>query len=237
MSYLDLEQLEEIPTRAFRDAHPYPWINPAGLITEAGHRALVESLPDVSGFKTLFGVKRLHGQQNHDRYALEYSDDLALPAPWKSFAEELRGTPYRRFLARMFDTEAFDINMHWHYTPNGCSVSPHCDARRKIGSHIFYFNTERDWKPNWGGETLVLDDGGRLDRKSAPRFEDFDEVIPSQAIGNYSLLFAQGDTSWHGVREITCPDDHLRKVFIVVVNRRSPSVWVRRALGRLPKGY
>ena len=43
-------------------------------------------------------------------------------------------------------------------------------------------------------------------------------MIPAQAIGNRSLLFARGESSWHGVREIRCPPDRYRKVFIVVVN-------------------
>jgi len=33
----------------------------------------------------------------------------------------------------------------------GCAVSPHCDAVRKLATHIFYFNTEADWDPGWGG--------------------------------------------------------------------------------------
>jgi hypothetical protein len=41
-------------------------------------------------------------------------------------------------------------------------VSPHCDSPKKLGSHIFYLNTKEDWDPSWGGETLILDDGGRL---------------------------------------------------------------------------
>ena len=51
------------------------------------------------------------------------------------------------------------------------TCSPHCDAVWKLGSHIFYFN--EDWNPGWGGETLVLDDGGRFSRRSAPDFDDF----------------------------------------------------------------
>jgi hypothetical protein len=97
-------------------------------------------------------------------------------------------------------------------------VSPHCDARHKIGSHIFYFNTEEDWDPSWGGETLILDDGGRFDRRSAPRFDEFDRVITAPALGNCSLLFARRANSWHGVREIRCPEGAYRKVFIVVLN-------------------
>lgn len=237
MGYLDLERLAAIDPASFRDRAPYPWLNPAGLLSEGGYRRLIESLPDVSVLQPVFGAKRSHGQQSHDRYALEYDDTLAVAGSWKDFATELRGPAYRRFLARMLGTDAFDLNLHWHYTPNGCSVSPHCDSTRKLGSHIFYFNTEQDWDEAWGGETLILDDGGRMGPKAAPRFEEFDRIIAARATGNRSLLFARTDRSWHGVKEIKCPPDKLRKIFVVVINRRSPLVWLRRRLGLLPKGY
>lgn len=237
MSYLDFDRLKATDPASFQNRHPYPWLNPEGLLTDDGYRQLVETLPDVSQFDAIFGRDRMYGQQSHDRYALEYDDDLPVADCWKAFVGELKSERYRGFLARMFGVSSFDMNFHWHYTPNGCSVSPHCDATRKLGSHIFYFNTEKDWDPTWGGETLVLDDGRRFGRKESPGFGDFDQVIPSEAIGNYSLLFERTDRSWHGVSEIRCPEGALRKVFIVVVNRRTPIVWVRRKLGRLPKGY
>lgn len=235
MSYLDFERLDKIDPSSFRTQKPYPWINPAGLLTDEGYRRLRETLPDVSQLNPGFGLRRLHGQRSHDRYTLEYSDDLDVADAWKEFADELKGPDYRGFLGRLLGSSAFDLNLHWHYTPNGCSVSPHCDSKRKLGSHIFYFNTEGDWDPAWGGETLVLDDGGRFGRKMAPGFDDFDRVMPSQALGNYSFLFAQTAHSWHGVREVQCPRDRLRKIFVVVINKRSPVTWLRRLFGYLPK--
>ena len=92
----------------------------------------------------------------------------------------------------MLGRRFFSLRFHWHYTPNGCSISPHCDSKTKFGSHIFYFNTAADWDPAWGGQTVLLDDGGRLTPKSAPRFEDFDRVITAETLGNRSLLFARG---------------------------------------------
>ena len=175
------------------------------------------SLPEPELFDKRFGEKRKHGQAPHDRLALEFRPDLPLAQPWRDFVDELRGPAYRSFLERMFGRRALRIILHWHYTPNGCSVSPHCDARRKLGSHIFYFNTDKNWQADWGGETLILDDHGRFLADSAPKFEDFDRIMPAKAIGNYSLLFMRRERSWHGVKEIRCPPDRLRKVFIVVI--------------------
>ena len=116
-------------------------------------------------------------------------------------------------------------------------MSPHCDSRRKLGSHIFYFNTAQDWNPAWGGETLLLDDGGSFNRKSAPHFDDFRHVTVAEALDNRSLLFARTGHSWHGVREIKCPEGQLRKVFIIVINRYTPVDRVQRFFGKSPKGY
>jgi len=224
MTYLDYDRLDGLDAEAFRSQNPYPWINPEGLLTPEGQRRLLATLPDLSLFTRRFGVRRSHGQASHDRFALEYRTDLHVADDWHAFVSELRGPRYQRFLTRMFDRRLLRLKFHWHLTPRGCSVSPHCDAARKLGSHIFNLNTAQDWEPAWGGQTLILDDAGRFERTSAPRFEDFDRVIAADSMGNRSLLFARRGNSWHGVRELMCPEGWLRKVFIVVVDD-----WVRSA--------
>lgn len=235
MSYLDFDRLGTLDPHAFQAQTPYPWINPEGLLTPDGYQRLVDSLPEVSQFAPRFGVKRAHGQLSHDRYGLEYSPSLQLAPAWQEFIDELTSSTYQRFVCRMFGVRAVDLRFHWHYTPRGCSVSPHCDAQHKLGSHIFYFNA--DWNPAWGGETLILDDGGRFDRRSAPQFEDFDRLLTPQALGNRSLLFERKKNSWHGVRPLGCPEGQLRKVFIVVINRYSALDRIRRLFGGKSKGY
>jgi hypothetical protein len=32
------------------------------------------------------------------------------------------------------------------------------------------------------------------------------------------MFFQRTDHAWHAVREITCPEDKMRRIFIVVVN-------------------
>ncbi len=237
MSFLDFSRLSAIAPNQFQQAHPYPWINPEGLLTEEGHQELLATLPDVSLFQRRFGVTRAHGQQSHDRYTLEYEEDLPLAPAWEAFIAELYDKQYQTWLKHLFNVHSLELTFHWHYTPHGCSVSPHCDAKHKLGSHIFYLNTEQDWEESWGGETVILDDAGKYDRKSAPKFEDFKKATVSRAIGNYSLLFARRGNSWHGVREIHCPPDKMRKVFIVVVNRFTLLDRVQRLFGKSAKGY
>jgi len=238
MTYLDYTRLNKIDPKMFRAQEPFPWLNPDGLLTDEGYQRLRETLPDIALFERRFDAPRKYGQKCHDRYTLVWSTDPPVPSPWKEFIAELEGRDYRTFWESLLETSAFSLNYHWHYTPNGCSVSPHCDAKRKLGSHIFYFNTKDDWDPSWGGTTVILDDHGRFHSDSAPNFEDFDHVIESQALGNYSLLFTRKGNSWHGVREIHCPEGALRKVFIVEIIHQSLASRVRYSLfGQHAAGY
>ena len=218
MTYLNFDLLESIDPQQFRAISPYPWMNPEGTLTEDGYTRLLATLPKVENMQPFFGVARKHGQQPHDRYVLEYSDKAVISDEWKAFIEELRSERYMHFLRAMFGRGRLWLNFHWHYTPASASVSPHCDSPRKLGSHIFYFNTPQDWDPSWGGETVVLDDEGRFPTKSAPRWEDFPRSWTSNAMGNRSFLFARRGNSWHGVREIRSPEGKYRRVFIVVIN-------------------
>jgi len=216
--YLDFEKLEAIDPETFRATKPFPYANPEGLLTDEGYQRLLDNMPDISMFEKIFGYRRLAGQEPHNRYALEWTPDADVPVPWQEFVAELRSDRYRNAVARLMGGRKVEFRFHWHYTPNGCSVSPHTDSKREHGSHLFYFNAEGEWDPAWGGDTLVLDDGGRLDFESAPTYEDFVAEIPAKSIGNYSLLFERTDHAWHAVREIRCPEGRMRRLFIVVVS-------------------
>lgn len=232
MKFLDSDRLASLDEREFQRRRPYPWANPSGLLTREGYELLRATLPDVSLFEPSFGKPRSHGQEPHDRYALEYHSGVDVPQAWHEFVAELRGEEYGRFLRRMLGRRHLRLSFHWHYAPRGCSISPHCDARRKIGSHIFYFNDTDDWDPAWGGQTLVLDDGGRFHPHSAPRFEEFQSIQAAKAVGNRSFLFARSRASWHGMYPLECPEDAMRRVFIVVVNHWARGL-VRAVRGRL----
>ncbi len=225
--YLDLEKLAALDPVAYQTRDPYPYANPEGVLYEEAHRKLIENLPPLELFHAIEGKKRAHGQKPHDRLTLEYEDGLPLPSPWQEFVDELREGPYVEAMCRLVGVPRIDLRFHWHWAARGNSVSPHCDALRKYGSHIFYLNNDSDWDPAWGGETIVLDDSGRFSRNSAPDFDEFDREIHADAGHNRSFIFTRRGDSWHGVREITCPEGHYRKVFIVVLNKPS---WRQRLL-------
>lgn len=236
MKYIDSKTIENIEAGAFRDQQPFPWVNPHGFLTDSGYRELVETMPDLESMTPSFGVQRKYGQNSHERYLLEYTDDLELPLPWHAFIEELKGDQYRQLVRELLGSSHIRLRFHWHYTPNGCSVSPHCDARGKLGSQIFYMNDENDWQQDWGGETVILNDNGRFSAQSSPQFDDFDEEIAAQTMNNRSLIFGRRGNSWHGVREISCPEGAYRKVFIVVYEDMNPRKVLIKRLSRLIKG-
>jgi hypothetical protein len=233
MNYLDYEKLENFEGREFRQRKPYPWTNPQGILTDEGFQYLVSHLPDFSLFEKSFGYARRFGQKGHDKYALHYDRNLPIDPAWHAFVEELQAPPYRRFLRKLYGLRPMKLSFHWHWSESGNSVSPHCDSRSKIGSHIFYLNTDDDWKAEWGGQTLVLDDHGKLSWQSAPEFSEFEEPIVADAIGNRSMAFKRTPHSWHGVKAIDCPDGYFRKVFIVAVERVRPIREIRRLLKSL----
>jgi len=230
VKYLDPERLARLDDAGFRRRDPYPWVNPEGLLRDTAFRQLLADLPPLEQMQASFGVQRKHGQMSHDRYVLEWEEGLDVAESWKEFVAELQGEEYHAFVRRMLGSNGFELTFHWHYAPRGCSISPHCDALRKLGSHIFYFNPP-DWDPAWGGGTLVLDDHGRLNRRSAPSFDDLDEVECSDPLGNRSLLFVRRHNSWHGMRPLACPEGRLRRVFIVVLNRVTPLDRAKRLVG------
>ena len=231
MTILDADKLAALDPAEVRDRKPFPWLHVEKLITDQGYRRLLDSLPDKSEFDRIYGKRRPGGQKPHNRYALQYKPWKSYPEPWAELIAELNGPLYKNFVANVVGHNKFLLHCHWHYTPVGCSVSPHTDAPWKYGSHIFYLNTEDDWDEAWGGNTVVLDDGGRFKVRSAPKFEDFDREISAPSMGNRSLFFARNDHSWHGVKELNCPEDKLRKVFIVEIRKPDPIMALRTRLG------
>lgn len=238
MDYLNLQYLRSISAESFQHRQPYPWVSMEGALTPDGFERLRETLPEVSRFVRHENEKRGYGQGPHNRYILHYLPGTAIDQPWREFLAELHGEVYQSFLHRMLGTDKkFTLTLEWYYAWQGCSVSPHCDAARKLATHIFYFNTEADWKSDWGGEILILDDKKGWKAHSAPAFDQLVTSASLDAWGNRSLLFQRTPHSWHGVRPLGCPSDGMRKLFIVTVNIPSFQVWWRHLRGKDPDGY
>jgi len=240
MNYLNLECINAVSASAFQLQKPYPWAQMQDTLTPEGWNKLRATLPDMTKFQQMVGVKRGYGQEPHNRGILHYREGLALAEPWKAFIAELRGKEYESFLRRMLGLAPGNriiLTMEWYYAWQGCSVSPHCDARRKLATHIFYFNTENDWDPDWGGEILILDSEKRFATHSGPSFDELKTAAMLEPWGNESLFFQRTQHSWHGVRPLQCPPGKLRRLFLITVNVPSFQVWWRGVRGKDPDGY
>lgn len=236
MQFLDLRKLEAIDVEEFWAQKPFPWLNPVDLLYPEAFNILTAQLPDFKLFSREEGGERLYGQKPHNRYQLIYKKGLPIPAVWQEFINELNGRTYTLFVRRLFGLKWFDsfhLDFRWAFATKGDSVSPHCDGERKIGTHIFYLNTEDDWNVAWGGATLILDDRGSLNCESNPDFPDFKNEISTKFIGNASLIFVKTNNSWHGVKELICPEDKLRKIFNVAVEKKGSLP--RRIVNRIKK--
>jgi hypothetical protein len=240
MQYLDWKTLGQVSADTFRDTKPYPWATIPSTLTSEGYESLRGSLPDVTTFDRKVGVKRAYGQGSHDRAILHNNPSLQLTGPWKEFLAELEGADYQQWARQMLglpENKRVIPTMEWYYAWGGCSVSPHCDARRKLATHIFYFNTVEDWADDWGGGILILDDSMKWKAHSAPSFEDLGTAAELDARGNASLLFERTEHSWHGVKPLAAPEGVLRKLFIVTLNVPTFQVWWRRVRGKDPDGF
>ncbi|MCB1704307.1 MAG: 2OG-Fe(II) oxygenase [Halioglobus sp.] len=234
--YLNTAVLDAIDPQEFRAKSPFPWVNPQNFIAPERYDELLRSMPELERFSAFFGKQRKHGQASHDRYILDYERGMDLAPAWRDFIEELCSDSYRKFVCRLLGVSSVRFRFHWHFTPNGGEVSPHCDSKGKIGSQIFYLNTEQDWDWSWGGETVILDDGGRFPSNTAPSFDDFDAAYPAETRDNRCILFGRRGNSWHGVKRINCPENYYRKVFIVVFEEHRKLRMVVKKTRRLVTG-
>ena len=234
------ESMGALSHEEFLKKQPYPWVNIQNTLTDEGFERLRGTMPDFSLFEKKVGVKRAHGQGYHDRAILHYRPGLPLSEPWREFVAEIQGKGYESFIRRMLglkDGQRIILTMEWYYGWQGCGVSPHCDARRKIATHIFYFNTDADWDKSWGGDILIMKDEKRFKAHSAPSFDDLGVSAALDPRGNGSLLFMRTEHSWHGVHPLKSPPGQLRKLFLITVNAPTFQVWWRRVRGKDPDGY
>jgi hypothetical protein len=238
MQYLNYDSLAELSRDGFQKQGPYPWAKIQKTLTDQAFLDLCENMPDVSLFTRDEGVSRAYGQAPHNRHSLHHWYGLQLPKPWLEFLSELQGKDYQSFLCRILGFRSFLLTFEWHYAWQGCSVSPHCDAARKIASHLFYLNRDEDWDAAWGGQTLIFaDDARKFPTHSSPNFDQLRVAASSQPSGNNSLLFQRTPHSWHGVRPLNCPPGKMRRMFKVTVNKMNFQVWWRKVRGKDADGY
>ena len=237
-SCFDSDYISKFDPQEFNRNKPYPWANFKALLTPEAFDALYREFPSLDFFEQHEGIARKHGQKPHDRYYLAYEEKIdlyksldaqaeaiqskgiirhhQLSPTWQAFITEITtDTPYRRFISALLGTAEFTTRFAWHVATAGHSVSPHSDARNKLGTHIFYFNTSEDWKAEWGGATLVLEN--KQIEGMNPEVSDFDKVTAVEVMDNRSFLFKNQMEGWHAVDVIQCPPGVHRRIFNVII--------------------
>src|SRR5262245_29961313 len=166
--FIDYQLLRAFDADGFKKRLPFPWQRLRGFLTREGFSALYDDFPPPELFEHHNNISRGHGQRPHNRHYLAYENSIyhkkgesgvvrhdQLPATWQRFMDELqRSDEYHQFIRRALGVAAFRTRYAWHVGSQGSEVSPHVDDRKKIGTHILYFNTSDDWNPEWGGATL-----------------------------------------------------------------------------------
>ena len=228
--FINYKYLQSFTKEKFLENQPFPWYDFADFLTLEGFQRLMQDFPPLQLFEKHEGLERVYGQRPHDRYYLAYETSVyrqiehqdkgiveykKLPMTWQMFVEELETSKmYQNFIKSLFEVEEFRVRYAWHVGVTNSEVSPHRDAEQKIGTHIFYFNTDDDWKTDWNGSTLVL--GNKQKDKMNPDFSDFTTAIPTQLTNNHSFLFKNTPNAWHGVKPLACPEGKYRRLFNVI---------------------
>lgn len=210
------------------------WSEFPGFLTESFNNTLRDSYPQLSFFDKHVGIDRGNAR-SHDRFYLSLGDSKyhrdrsifswftkkrgsvhvsSLGKSWQLFIQILQGPEYRSFVDKCLKTSDYDIRFAWHMGFSGAEICPHLDNSLKLGTHIFYFNSVLDWKPEWGGQTVIL--VGPQNDSECPEFDAFTTSYEVSNIGNNSLFFRNSPSAWHGVRPLQAPAETYRRIFTVV---------------------
>ncbi len=227
--------LAQLTAYQFQATAPFPWHSMQGFLHPDAFAELLTNFPPLELFAFHQGLTRKDGQRPHNRYYLAYETSIYtkkrnarstphnkgiaqhhdLPEVWQEFLEELHeNLEYRDCIAHLLGVKQYVMRFAWHLGVTSSEVSPHLDSRKKLGTHILYFNTDADWDRAWGGELLVLD--GKPKHAQHPDFDDFTGVHPVPSMNNQSFLFKNTPDAWHGVKALTCPEGHYRRLFNII---------------------
>jgi hypothetical protein len=233
--FFNLPILESFSAQEFNKTKPFPNHLFKKILLPEAFNELYNHFPCLDLFEKHVNKPRgKSGQRPHNRYYLAFEKSIyhkndqsgsgvakieQLPKVWQDFVREVQTfEPYQEFLRRSLNLDEYVIRYAWHVGETGSEVSPHCDSFDKIGTHIFYFNTSADWEVEWGGSILAL--GGKRTAKTNPDISDFETVESFDIRDNSSFLFKNTADGWHATEVLTCPPNHYRRLFNVIVQKR-----------------
>lgn len=236
------------------------------FLPEADYRQLRDSFPDEKWFDDLIEGNK---KRINSRRSTEIFDEFCRSHPaWQRLFEQMRADSFVESVYQLLKKPLRQIRgpiggRRWHLDgssqgamswlrrnavlnfefsrlENGSSVPPHTDAPEKLATLILYF-ADPDWKPEWGGGTLLYrpKDPALLKNWHNRRipFEEVDDVVNNAFVGNRLFVFTKSADSWHGLPEIHCPPDKARNsvninLLLKPTNRFKRLQKVRTRVGR-----
>jgi len=116
---------------------------------------------------------------------------MKLPKPWMDFLAELEGDEYRSFLRRMLGGKSSLLTFEWHYAWQGLLGFTALRCRAENCDPPLLFQIRKIGSPEWGGQTLVLEDEtSKFATHSAPTSEDLN-VVGRPIRGQQQLIFGR----------------------------------------------
>ncbi|MDF7676493.1 hypothetical protein PT286_07060 [Neisseriaceae bacterium ESL0693] len=239
--FFNVEVLRSYSPEVFNAVHPFPHHLFKNILLPEAFDELYQDFPSLNLFeKHVNLIRGKSGQRPHNRYYMAYERSIYhnkrhgladsavgvatmdnLPPVWQRFMQEIfTSEDYRLFLMRLLGCapDEYKIRYAWHVGETDSEVSPHVDSPDKIGTHIFYFNTRDDWHLEWGGSILAL--GDKKVPQTNPDISDFGQIQSFDIRDNSSFLFKNTGNGWHGVEKLTCPANHYRRLFNVIVQKK-----------------
>lgn len=216
---------------------PYRWASIGNLFSPDDAAALATTFPD-DHFTRRSGDDGEKAFEYDIRCLIRMGDQSAsrlkrLSGAWQTLANDLLAPAYRSAMASLtgLDLSETPLEVNVFRYPPGGSHGAHPDHRRKIVTHILYFN--ETWNDADGGCLLIL------------RSRDIaDAAAKVSPLAGNSAVVVRSDHSWHAVSRVA---DHcvlsrrcLTATFYekgtesTVWPRRSTRIWqrFRRAIRR-----
>lgn len=156
------------------------------------------------------------------RIRIEFRKEVweELAAPWQDFVSQILD-PNGAYLAKVktLITEPFETRLSWHIGYDEFFITPHRDAKRKLATHLFYFNDNRNWNEAWGGHLLKLTGKRGGSDADNPHYNDFSRFERLPLVNNQSVFLYRTEESWHCVAPVKCPTFRYRLAFNVIFER------------------
>lgn len=206
------------------------WCNPiTGFLSKERFETLAaqypsfdEIFPHIVEHETWKPLTNTPGYICSSRYRVEDSPDLraALTPSWRQFLAQIEDPEgeYLPKITEMFATP-FEVRFTWHLGYEGFYLTPHRDAKRKLATHLFYFNRAAEWEPEWGGNLCKLSGKVEGSDPDNPTFADFQNCEELPLLDNQSVFLYRTEGSWHGVKPMHCGSGKFRLAFNVIFER------------------